>query len=235
MVLISALNTFCVPVHLETNSRRHFTKLYHGSPSSEQQDAINTLCREIKFKYLERNKSAAWREERADQVSGPQTAIKRADVEQIVRRASCSTNVISLSLVIISRSVGREIQIHLPEGRERKKEFLDVIQEVYPLHTRRTYPRQFAHEEFGGSTEALRQEVRSPSVRLFGSGGKSSVLSEDVFAFFPRSFSVDVMVFKTSVPCFHRWLFIVFVLDGCDDASYVELATTPESFITLSP
>lgn len=93
---------------------------YHGSPSSEQQDAINTLCKEIKFKYPERNKSAVWREERADRVSGPQTAIKRADVQQIVRRASCSTNVISFSLVIISRSVGREIQIHLPEGHERK-------------------------------------------------------------------------------------------------------------------
>lgn len=120
MVLISALNTFYFPVHLETNGRRHFTKTaYHGSPSSEQQDAINTLCKEIKFKYPERNKSAAWREERADRVSGPQTAIKRADVQQIVRRASCSTNVISLSLVIISRSVGREIQIRLPEGRER--------------------------------------------------------------------------------------------------------------------
>ena len=38
----------------------------------------------------------------------------------------------------------------------------------------------------------------------------------------------------TSVPWFHRWLFIVFVLDGCDDALYVNLATTPE-FITLSP
>lgn len=37
--------------------------------------------------------------------------MKRADVQQIASGASCSTNVISLSLVIISRSVGWEIQI----------------------------------------------------------------------------------------------------------------------------
>lgn len=43
------------------------------------------------------------------------------------------------------------------------------------------------------------------------------------------------MMFKTSVPWFHRWLFIVYVLDGCDDALYVELAATPEFLDTLSP
>lgn len=117
---------------------------FHGSRSSEQEGTINTLCKEIKFKYPERNKSAARREQGADRVSGPQTAIKGADVQQIGRRASCSTNVISSSLVIISRSVGREIQIRLPEGR-KKEEFLDLIQKVYPLLTWRMYLPQFAH------------------------------------------------------------------------------------------
>lgn len=234
MLLISALNTFYVPVHYGNKRPTSFYQTaYHGSPSSELQDAINTLCKEIKFKYPERNKSAAWREERVDRVSGPQTAIKRADVQQIVCRASCSTNVTSLSLVIISRSVGREIQIRLPEGRERKNSW--------------TWNKKCTHCTRGGRTH---DSLHTRDWRIYrsaqtgseitigeavGSGGKSSVLSEDVFLFFPCSFSVDVMVFKTSVPWFHRWLFIVFVLDGCDDASYVELATTPESFITLSP
>lgn len=155
---------------------------HHGCPSGEQQDAINTLCKEIKFKYPERNKSAARREERADQVSGPQTAIKRADVQQIVRRASCSTNVISLSLVIISRSVGREIQIRLPEGRERKNSW--------------TWYKKFTHCTRGGRTH---DSLHTRDWRIYrsaqtgseitigeavGSGGKSSVLSEDVFLFF---------------------------------------------------
>lgn len=45
--------------------------------------------------------------------------MKRADVQQIASRASCSTNVISLSLVIISRSVGWEIQIHVSDVKGR--------------------------------------------------------------------------------------------------------------------
>lgn len=63
---------------------------------------------------------AAWREERDGLNLWPTDSTKWADVQQIASRASCSTNVTSLSLVIISRSVGWEIQIRLPEGCKRK-------------------------------------------------------------------------------------------------------------------
>lgn len=52
--------------------------------------------------------------------SGPQTATKWADVQQIASGASCSTDVISPSLVIICRSVGCEIQIQPSEGSNRR-------------------------------------------------------------------------------------------------------------------
>lgn len=165
-------------------------------------------------------------------------------MQQIASRASCSTNVISLSLVIISRSVGWEIQICLPEGCKRRILGQDT---------------NFAHRTCGECTdcnshvhawwviEAFKQEVMSSSLtgetvkslqqQLLGHselksyrtqyGAHSAAEALPSCLTFEKhfhlsscsySFSVDVMVFKTSVLWCHQWLFIVYVLGNCDNA-----------------
>lgn len=57
---------FSFPGHPDMNGRPHFTKLrFTEADPASKEGTINTLCKEIKFKYPERNKSAARRERRA--------------------------------------------------------------------------------------------------------------------------------------------------------------------------
>lgn len=160
--------------------------------------------------------------------------MKWADVQQIASRASCSTSVISLSLVMISRSVGWEIQTRLPKGCKRQNSWtryktLPTAHVEDVLNTIRT-----AHAWW--VTKALKQEVKSSAHRRdcrstsAAAAGPlkswkpprlpSRLHSERHFHISSRSslLSVDVMVFKTSVLWCHQWLFIVYVLDNCDNA-----------------
>ena len=137
----------------------------------------------IRFEYSERH-TDGWihkqiccleREEGSDSISGPQTPMKWADVQQIASRASCSTNVISLSLVIISRSVGWEIQIRLPEGCKRKNSWTryntlptahveDVLTTIHMCMlggTQKLSNRKWSHHPTG-------ETVKSPGQQLPG-------------------------------------------------------------------
>lgn len=113
--------------------------------------------------------------------------------------------------------------------RMLKEELLDKIQ-------------NFAHCTCGGCTdynvlvhawwvtEALEQEVKlvletynmeDPVGSSFCAPDTPSCLNSEKHFHLSScsfSFSVDVMVFKTSVLWCHQWLFIVYVLDNCDDA-----------------
>lgn len=101
--------------------------------------------------------------------------MKWADVQQIASRASCSTNVISLSLVIISRSVGWEIQIRLPEGCKRKnswtryktlptahvEDVLTTIRTCMLGESQKLSNRKWSHRSAGDT-------VTTPQQRLLG-------------------------------------------------------------------
>ena len=93
--------------------------------------------------------------------------MKWADVQQIASGASCSANVISLSLVIISRSVGWEIQIRLPKGRKRQK-FLDKIQNFARCARGEDVLTRDPHVRARWATGALKQgdKVVVPPARL---------------------------------------------------------------------
>lgn len=168
--------------------------------------------------------------------------MKWADVQQIASRASCSTNVISLSLVIISRSVGWEIQIRLPEGCKRKNSWTryktlptahveDVLTTIHMC--------MLGEVEGGNRSSQTGSEViiplgdcqitwtaaagprRAESLQCGDSLAQtlpSCLNAEKHFHLSSCSFSIDVMVFKTSVLWCHQWLFIVYVLGNCDNA-----------------
>lgn len=169
--------------------------------------------------------------------------MKWADVQQIASRASCSTNVISLSLVIISRSVGWEIQIHLPEGCKRKNSWtryktLPTAHVEYVLATIHTCMlggsqklsnRKWSHHPHWWDCQitrtaavgSLRAETYSMENSVGSSFSAPSCLNSDKHFHLSScsySFSVDVMVLKISVLWCHQWLFIVYVLDNCDNA-----------------